>query len=148
MRSHGLESSRSGPYNSQVRGSSSSGSRGGQKRFHPRWQRGSWRIWKDVSRSTTSERPRHIYVSGAFVRLFTFSSSKIKLPLEWCGLGSGSKGSFILFYFLFFPTFRLETIRLFEYFLARLVFCPIPVGLPHLETARLRPRPARPSPPP
>ena len=51
-------------------------------------------------------------------------------------------------FYRLFPTLRRVIISLFEYFLARRVFCPFPEGFPHFVTARLRPRPARPSPPP
>src|ERR1035437_9225452 len=42
-------------------------------------------------------------------------------------------------YFLF-PTLRLETMNLLEYFFGVRVFCPLPVGRPQAETARRRPR--------
>lgn len=32
--------------------------------------------------------------------------------------------------YLFFPTFRRETMSRFEYFFGRRDFCPLPVGLP------------------
>src|SRR3989344_3544744 len=48
--------------------------------------------------------------------------------------------------YLRLPTLRRVTMNTFEYFFGRRDFCPLPVGLPHMETAR--PRPWRPSPPP
>ena len=50
--------------------------------------------------------------------------------------------------YLRLPTLRRVTMNTFEYFFGRRDFCPLPVGLPHMETARRRPRPWRPSPPP
>src|SRR3990167_5781166 len=50
--------------------------------------------------------------------------------------------------YLRLPTRRRVTKKMFEYFLGRLDFCPFPVGLPHMETARRRPLPCLPSPPP
>lgn len=38
--------------------------------------------------------------------------------------------SFLFCDYLFFPTFRRETMSRFEYFFGRRDFCPLPVGLP------------------
>src|SRR6185437_4069934 len=48
----------------------------------------------------------------------------------------------------FLPTFLRDTMKTLEYFFGVRVFWPLPVGLPHMDFARRRPRPCFPSPPP